>query len=160
MDGINEYPNFCRHLPGWWWHQTSMISFSSFWTILYKVLLGKHCSIQMPRYGECKLHGDAAEDAERIDEQSGHTAPGFFMCCWWIYASLLLNYYLFMAVCRCLTTQWPRAWWATPTWSGRCWSPIRRCRRFLQMEILLKIEKMIGQGRFSICKHILDIYDP
>ena len=32
--------------------------------------------IQMLRNGECELHGDAAEDAEGADEQSGHPAPG------------------------------------------------------------------------------------
>ena len=32
----------------------------------------------MQRYGERKLHGDAAEDAEGADEQSGHPAPGTF----------------------------------------------------------------------------------
>ena len=30
----------------------------------------------MLRNGECELHGDAAEDAEGADEQSGHPAPG------------------------------------------------------------------------------------
>ena len=30
----------------------------------------------MHRNGECQLHGDAAEDAEGTDEQSGHPASG------------------------------------------------------------------------------------
>ena len=34
--------------------------------------------IEKHRNGECQLHGDAAEDAEGADEQSGHPAPGTF----------------------------------------------------------------------------------